>query len=72
MGIESNQYNNVALFLGRIQGLPVRRQNLMFAYLIVRLKLLSPFEEGGSVMRPIKRICAYKLSLSMAVLGLCT
>lgn len=35
MAIEPNHYNNVPLFLGRLQGLPVRRQNLMFAYLTV-------------------------------------
>ncbi|CAN0020567.1 unnamed protein product [Pylaiella littoralis] len=33
MAIEPSQFNNVTLFLGRLQGLPVRRQNLMFAYL---------------------------------------
>ncbi|CAM9264286.1 unnamed protein product [Choristocarpus tenellus] len=35
MAIDPKQYNNVTLFLGRLQGLPFRRQNLMFAYLMV-------------------------------------
>ncbi|CAB1101796.1 unnamed protein product [Ectocarpus sp. CCAP 1310/34] len=33
MAIEPGQYTNVTLFLGRLQGLPVQRQNLMFTYL---------------------------------------
>ena len=35
MAIDASQYSNVTLFLGRLQGLPVHRQNLMFAYLTV-------------------------------------
>lgn len=40
MAIDANQYSNVTLFLGRLQGLPVHRQNLMFAYLTVSLLLI--------------------------------
>ncbi len=35
MAIEPKHHTNVPLFLGRLQGLPVQRQNLMFAYLTV-------------------------------------
>ncbi|CAM9598312.1 unnamed protein product [Discosporangium mesarthrocarpum] len=36
MAIESHQHSNVTLFLGRLQGLPVKKQNLLFGYLMVR------------------------------------
>lgn len=47
MAIEPSNYNNVTLFLGRLQGLPVRRQNLMFQYLVVRYRRLSMFYTSG-------------------------
>eukprot|EP00752_Nemacystus_decipiens_P009068 g8096.t1 len=48
MAIESNNYNNVTLFLGRLQGLPVRRQNLMFQYLVGALEaVLSEARAAG-------------------------
>lgn len=35
MAIDVPQYSNVSLFLGRLQCLPVQRQNLMFDYFTV-------------------------------------
>ncbi|CAM9618424.1 unnamed protein product [Scytosiphon promiscuus] len=48
MAIEPAQYNNVTLFLGRLQGLPVRKQNLMFTYLTGALEaVLSEARAAG-------------------------
>lgn len=58
MAIEPTQYSNVALFLGRLQGLPVRRQNLMFAYLtealeavVAEARAAGVYDEGVADLR---------------------
>ncbi|CAN0259794.1 unnamed protein product [Ectocarpus sp. 6 AP-2014] len=67
MAIEPAQYNNVTLFLGRLQGLPVQRQNLMFAYLTGTLDaVLSEARAAGVYDEGVADLRASSVTLKNA------
>ncbi|CAM9573701.1 unnamed protein product [Ectocarpus fasciculatus] len=67
MAIEPAQYNNVTLFLGRLQGLPVQRQNLMFTYLTGTLDaVLSEARAAGVYDEGVADLRASSVTLKNA------